>query len=393
MSMLSRALLSRQVHILFTYFLLVNISTSQAQALLPEGKRYFSTPTINTLPNSVIRHMIYVDSTTFQDTLYQVLDLHDSPIYYYRKVIDNVCFDGDCRLLNINLYWNVTGSYLGIELPQGEFLSKAEHEPFREREYELLGTLLSDSLSPLGDFTYEELVPGGVLSKFGVDGITSATAPHVLDHVVPGAVYTTYTLWHTVYGKTQKEVQHLTKKVISPALLQAILASPNRGDIYWGLQQIRGKTQEPEIRERILAILSGNDYNLAIAALENIPQEALNDRQFQAEISEILPEVSHSLKGPLLSKLAEATSLHPSSRQAIGNTLSTLTGDHLSKAFDLLRKHDVQDQVVLMEIADLLTSSNTFISERAFNYLNNLHIAVKSIQEKMSKFISVHQQQ
>src|SRR3546814_5039171 len=57
------------------------------------------------------------------------------PVAYYRKINTDVCFDGKCRMLKVSLYWNVTGRFLGIELPPGEFLSKSDHEPFTLSEY------------------------------------------------------------------------------------------------------------------------------------------------------------------------------------------------------------------------------------------------------------------
>src|SRR5690554_4970202 len=99
------------------------------------------------------------------DTLFQVRSKDGYPISYFKKIYTGVCFDGECRMLDIVLYWNITGRYLGFELPKGEFLSKFDHEPFTDGEYERLHELLADLLSPLSMYTFNELAPKPVLEE------------------------------------------------------------------------------------------------------------------------------------------------------------------------------------------------------------------------------------
>ena len=56
------------------------------------------------------------------------------------------------------IYWNITGRYLGFELPVGEFLSKSEHKPFSEEEYERLNDLLADPSLPFGEISFNSLM-------------------------------------------------------------------------------------------------------------------------------------------------------------------------------------------------------------------------------------------
>src|SRR5690606_5844823 len=199
---------------------------------------YFAVPT---LPQEVSHvHQIPIDTggvSAPKDTLFQLLSATGDPVSYYRKIITEVCFDSSCRVLRVNLYWNVIGRYLGFELPTGEFLSKAEHEPFETSEYLRLHAILADSLSPLGGFTYEELVPrnnvGGEL-----DGITGATSKDMLQYVVKGAVFTTFTTWHLTYGKTQAEVIRATERALDGHYMLAILNSDDLWDRHWALDRL-----------------------------------------------------------------------------------------------------------------------------------------------------------
>ena len=64
--------------------------------------------------------------TTYKDTLandfiYLRTTKESIPLYYYKNVKGEVCFDDECRLLDVVVYWNITGRYLGFELPRRIF--------------------------------------------------------------------------------------------------------------------------------------------------------------------------------------------------------------------------------------------------------------------------------
>src|SRR5690606_28823472 len=92
--------------------------------------KYFQTPTVPLEAARVVKHYIDFKDSIPNDTLYQIRSVEDFPIAYYRKIRTGLCFDNKCRLLDIILYWNITGRYLGFEMPKDEFLSKTDHEPF-----------------------------------------------------------------------------------------------------------------------------------------------------------------------------------------------------------------------------------------------------------------------
>ncbi|HYH56983.1 MAG TPA: hypothetical protein VD772_10250, partial [Anseongella sp.] len=203
----------------------------------PGKRRFFLEPTLELPVDTVYRYLMPEEDSIPNDTLFQLRSAEGFPLAYYRKINTDVCFDGKCRMLKVQLYWNITGRYLGIELPPGEFLSKSDHERFNLSEYARMNRLLADSLSPLADYTFEELVPPADelgtapantgVGGFAVDAVTSPTSPAMADHVVAGAAYTTYRLWHFVYGPTQDEVERLTEEALSQELLQKILESPD----------------------------------------------------------------------------------------------------------------------------------------------------------------------
>ena len=140
---------------------------------------------------------------TFKDSLSaELLFLHRSdkqiPLYYTKNIKSEVCFDKECRLLDIYIYWNITGRYLGFETPKGEFLSKYDHEPFTEVEYLQLNELLANPSLPFGNISFDELVTIKDSKEGEIDGVSGATNPNIEKMVVKGAAYTTYKLWNII---------------------------------------------------------------------------------------------------------------------------------------------------------------------------------------------------
>ena len=190
-------------------FMLVSfLSSDRAE----HGIRIVEQPIIKGEVTKTLAIATEFNDTIQGDTLYLQFTDNEKPQMAYREISTSVCIDKQCRRLQITIYWDITGKYLGFELPPGEFLSKTEHVPFLENEYRRLHTLLANRYSPLANYKLEELAPKNKDNRNGIDAISSATIKDVLNSVVEGAVYTTYMLWHIVYGNTQKEVQKLGVK-------------------------------------------------------------------------------------------------------------------------------------------------------------------------------------
>src|SRR3546814_854972 len=121
-----------------------------------------------------------------------------------------------------------------------------------------MNRLLDDPMSPLADYSFKKLVPssGGLFPgseindgiSLEVDAVTAATSPAMADYVVQGAAYTTYRLWHFVYGPTQDMIIRLTLESLTPVLLKKILESPDGGDIAWALQHLRSEEHTSELQ-------------------------------------------------------------------------------------------------------------------------------------------------
>jgi hypothetical protein len=307
---------------------------------------------------------------SYGDSLYLVKTKQGIPIHYFKNELTEVCFDNECRLLDIVVYWNITGRYLGFELPKGEFLSKYEHEPFVAAEYERLNELLADPNLPLGNITFEKLIELPETEQESVDGVSGATTPEVSKMVVKGAAYTTYTLWNIVHGPTRDLVSSLTEKQLSTDLMDLILNSPDITDKVWVLNRIDQNTElNPKLTSSLLGIISGEDFFLAYSAINAIQSTHLNSDGLQIALFSTYQEADHSIKKMILDKLLEAPRLSEEVTESSRMLLSTLNGQQLKTFLKLYSKFEVNDLEAYRAVAEILKNENRYISQQAYKFL------------------------
>lgn len=335
----------------------------------------------------IVPHYIEFNDTIPSDTLYEYIDHNKMPLMYSRKILTGVCIEGKCRLVNINLYWHVTGRYLGYELPEGEFLSKTEHHPFKKDEYDRLHALLADPQSALSQYSIEELVPKKDSTKNKVDAVSTATIAAVLDYIVKGAVYTTYTLWHTVYGPTQREVELMTTKNLTEPLVVQLLNSESLTDQVWALNHITEKVKvTPRLQNRIFEFISGEDVYLAERALNALPKDLLSSDETQMQLTAVFQETTFLKKRLILQSLKDAAVFHDSAIKIFCNHLPGLSGTLIKDFMELLIRFEVNEKQIVAEVEALLKNENRYIANQALKYLESLENPDKKTVRRIEKY-------
>ena len=351
-----------------------------------EPIRYFRPYTLALPVVKTIPYLVDFEEETGTDTLFQAVSQEGCPVSYFRHIQSNVCFDGKCRMLVATLYWNPTGRYLGFELPKGEFLSKTDHDPFTPEEYTRLSEILADSLSPLGTFTYNALVPKAAVDVQKVDAVSSPTAPDVLDYIIKGAAYTTYKLWHLVYGPTQLEIEKLTQKTLSADLLLKILESNDLGDKMWAVRRVRPFiSAHTLLQQKVISLIQDNQYNLSEQIIRELPT---TDSTIQRGLAMAFLKNNYAIKKLIVEKLKMASSLTPEMVALFTSALPSLQGESVASILELLRIKKINDPVTGRAIADLLRSDNNFVARKAYDFLTKQKINDPYIEEQLTRFQS-----
>ena len=349
--------------------------------------KYMQVATIELSPAGEPSIVVTFKDSVTNETIYLRKTKDNIPLHYFKKVIGEVCYDDECRLLDIVVYWNITGRYLGFELPKGEFLSKYDHDPFSENEYQRLHTLLADSSIPLDAVSFEKLVEQPQIEEGTVDAVSGATSKSVADMVVKGAAYTTYKLWNIVNGPTMDIVSKLTEKHLTPTLIYRILQSPDISDRLWALNRMDTlNVLTPQLEDTLLEIISSDDFYLSYSAINAINVIHLKSVELQQGLFANYPKANHSIQTALLKKLIEAPFLSSEIIQDSRVLLPQLNGQQLNDLLQLYTKHKVHDTKTYSEVTKILKNQNKYISKKAYSFLINIQTDDEFIVERLKAY-------
>ncbi|SEJ60750.1 hypothetical protein SAMN05192553_10630 [Cyclobacterium xiamenense] len=341
---------------------------------------YLNQRTLNLPVKQVNLRVVDFESEISIDTLYQYISAEGFPIYYSRNIRTNVCFDNKCRLLDIIVYWNLTGRYLGFELPEEEYLSKTDHDPFTEEEYVRLNELLLNPTSPLGQYSYKELIMEAVSTTEEVDGVSGATSKEVLEFVVKGAAYTTHKLYEVIYGPTKTEIANWTKESFTSEFLTTLLQSENYSDVVWVLENIRGKlTLYPELRNQLFSFIEGADFTLSEKAIHVLVAADLEDIALQRNLADFAVSTDAGKRKWILELFQHTEQLHGNIPTIFNGAVSQLDVPSIVKLLEIYTVHKIQSKETIKMARTLSRSKNAYLANKASLYLTFLSAQTNTI--------------
>ena len=339
-----------------------------------ENIKYQNELTLDFPVAKINNKVIYDDIEKKNVTLYQYISDKGFPVYYSRNVQTGVCYDNQCKLLNITLYWNPTGRYLGFELAENEFLSKDDHVPFTEEEYIRLNMLLSDPKLPLGGFTYNQIAAKNKAALYRVDGVSGATSKDVLEYVIKGSAYTTYTIYELVYGSTQTEVQAWTDQVLTDEFLEDILTESPYQDKLWGIDLIQGRLAYfPQCRYIILDLMGDEDFSLAEKCLNSLTAEDLMEEEVQIELMRKFQNFDFGMKSRALSLLKNSNFISLEVVDKLNDDLEKMEVPIVSGILDIYTKKGIKDSKTIAAVRKISDSENRYLAKKADDYMKMLN--------------------
>jgi hypothetical protein len=241
----------------------------------------------------------------------EIIELQDEnglPVWFGRHFFKDVCMTGECKMIHVSLFWDGAGNYLGMDIPEEEPLTKSDHTAFEAADYEKLDAILGDTASILKDLKSEELiiVPDSIdlYKAYEVDGYTAATRPGLAEVVVKDAVYTCHTLWHTVYGPTQKEIHKILESRLNEEYLSLMLNSQNPAYRSWAIRGIEKHREYHEtFYQQIINCIKSENTELANKAHGYFQPELLKDTTIQNKLVDTMPAVDMNFRYEILWKL------------------------------------------------------------------------------------------
>lgn len=252
------------------------------------------------------------------------------PRLFFSDIETPVCADGECKLANIKVYWNLLGNYAGYGIHPKYPLTKYEHEFFEKEDYAKLHQLLLDKNSILKRRKMSELVDKKTISPSnlnwkGVDAISGATKKEIKESVVKGGLYSCYTLWHIVHGEVQEKMKAYLQSINTEVLNQYFLYSPYKDYQEYALKQL-DKTEFKEYLNQIINVFKTTDPITKAYILKKIPSDVLFGQKISNQLYNAFPEIDINSRTLLIQKMKLA---NPNSVEILSEYLDYMTKNQL----------------------------------------------------------------
>lgn len=305
----------------------------------------------------------HADSLSAQQ-IFELRDEKGLPLWFCRDIFKNVCLTSECRMVHLWLFWNSTGDYLGHQIHEKDTITKTDHTPFISSDYQKLNRILSDPGSILKDLKQEDLIIKPAPEEKKLDGHSGATQPSLKEYLIKDAAYTCYTLWHTVYGNTQKEIKKLLEMRADSVYLQLLFEQKSPEQLIWAVDFIRTHPQYHSafFRQIIKQIGSKNDI-LSQRALNYLSKEQLTEHAIQKELVPIFEEVNYQRKFELLWKLSAAQ--HTDDDVILSFLTSfeeqKINASMLGYVYKLVREENQKNPLILEKLRTFLKHENLYV--------------------------------
>ncbi len=234
------------------------------------------------------------------------------PRLFFSEIETSVCADGECKLANIKVYWNLLGNYVGYGTYDKYPLTKFEHDPFEKADYQKLHKLLLDDNSVLKRRKMSDLIDKIPVSLSNInskdlDGISGATKKEIKESVVKGGLYSCYTIWHLVHGDAKKKIRKHLETIGTDDLKEYFLYSLYKDYQIYGLKQL----SQADFRvhsKQIVSIFKSTNALTRTYILKKLPTDLYSEKEITNQLYTMFPGVDLNSKTLLINKLEFAAS-------------------------------------------------------------------------------------
>lgn len=281
------------------------------------------------------------DDSTQVDYEVDILEDEDGlPTAYTSYITTPVCDDTLCAFMYIQLYWNLLGNYIGFDTLSGNPLTKNDHLEFRDEDYNQLHRLLMDDNSIIKRKEKSDLFDDEIkrVSEV-VDAVTGATAKEVKEVVVDGALYSSYTLYHIVYGALSDSIRSDMERRYSKPLQNKMLASDHADYQLYALKRL-DKSDFLVQRDRIIGLVHKAIPLNRLYIMKKMPQEMWRDDSVQDKIAGFYVDLEVNSRSYFLKKMASLDRISPKAIMILIKHIGLMSQNQLKTLIRILGKEN-----------------------------------------------------
>ncbi len=344
----------KEIHALYLFFILVYLSHHSRTnhfdlSIFENGRSVF----VGASPEN---------SSYGYDSVFLFVNDRSEAMFYYQDIFTPVCEDSTlCKPVHITLMWDLLGNYLDFRLDKAEPLTKIDHIPFSDEEYEKLHAVLGDDLSILGSYTKKTInelyhVSTGKHSLYEVDAVTGATPKYIKDQTIEGALYTCHTIWHLSRGSISKMLLNHTKtRLLNEAFLHQLISSDNINYNAFALENLQF-FEASKFHDEIVQVIQNSDHITASQIARYLPIELVEDSDFNLQLWNLFDRVHFLSQKQILDKFTHCQQLS-----------DKLLLDLISYAEKAKESQFVQILKIILNQSDIPENSDQLLLEIAKN--------------------------
>jgi len=342
---------------------------------------------------------VYPKKPKKEHSLTAYSDEQGFPSGYSMELINEVCLDGVCKLVEVTMYWDAIGYYQSLEYPEGKPLTKVEHEPFVPADYEKLDSILKDRDSILDDHELGFLASEkDDKSQEGedddeyqdVDGVSKATPGAVKEAVVKDAAWTTWVLWKYANTELVTIMQDITKSRISPKFLQHLLDSKNWQKIEFVLNHLlEQKPVAPQYIDKVAEVMPTAGIDHIELAIEYLQQASPDQSVCYQKLIGALGKLDEYGAAMVIELLQSDDQLEDKIIEEFASSLVSQQYYPIHLGLRLIESREFFSKSIETDIVKLLHNQDFFIARRASDFLSNQQLSA-SAKEKLDAFRVKH---
>ncbi len=220
--------------------------------------------------------------------------------HFRARIYTPICEGTTCYPVELDVYWDLMGRFLDFDTIAGKKMTKLDHIPFTDSDYDRLKEILGNANSLLSSYATDELV--AETRRSAIDGITGATVNEIRESVIEGAVYSCHTLWHLVNGAVNDSIQNVTRAFFTKDLVLKIVNLEDQELNYFLINSFSEEDYRLYLPEVLQAIQNGKGY-FPKNAIEKLPSEIICSMLAQEFFAERFHQLDYFAQVALLEKL------------------------------------------------------------------------------------------
>ncbi|HLT93939.1 MAG TPA: hypothetical protein VKZ56_05225 [Membranihabitans sp.] len=306
----------------------------------------------------------------------EIISLTDASglLYWHRKIYTPVCQTGECKEIDVGIYWKCNGEFLGLEV-YNEHLTKTDHSVFSDTDYLKLVDVLMNDWSILREYEYDDLLSEPLYETEGsdTDAVTGATRKEIADETVADAVYTTYTLWHLIHVGEKEQLRSGTADLLNgdSKMLGLLLEAGDTQYLSMIMELFAdGKLAfSSEVGELISRSLLSEHRVHRELAFKSLSKFNFQDLSIQDQLADIYPELQPNEKIRVLNYMKNPNQLSALWYNTLIKDLDKSEEWLVSRTLDAVKKYKPQNPNIVKLAQALTTNSNSFTKQAAIDFL------------------------